>query len=80
MSTHGNLSSTSARALIALGHDPEATLEMSRKATPEKIDMRGRLGTLAKLTVHEPSNGSPRIVRWKPSPFNSISKDQNHDD
>jgi hypothetical protein len=48
---------------------------MSRKATPEKVDMRGRLGALVKLTVHEPSNGSPRIVRWKPSPFNSIYKD-----
>jgi hypothetical protein len=52
----------------------------ARKATAEKVDLRGRLGALAKLTVHEPPNGSPRIVRWKPSPFNSINQEATSDD
>lgn len=63
-----------ARAFMALGHDPEALVQMARKGTPERVDMSGRLGALARLTVHEPANGSPRIVRWRPSPFVSTSK------
>jgi hypothetical protein len=65
----------SARVLVHQRHDPDAILEMVRRATPERVDMCGRLGTLAKLTVLDPANGSPRIVAWKPSPFDSIRKD-----
>jgi hypothetical protein len=67
----------SARVLIDLGHDPNATLEMVRKETPDRVDMRGQLGALAKLIVSDPANGAPRIVAWKPSPFNAIRKETN---
>ena len=59
----------SARALIALGHDPEAAFEMVRVATPDRVDMRGRLGSVATLTVIEGPRDTPHFARWRPSPF-----------
>ena len=64
----------SARVLIDQGHDLEAMLEMTRTATPETVDMRCHLGAAAKLTVHEPPTGSPRIAEWKPSPFRETAQ------
>ena len=56
----------SARALLAEGCDPDAILAMSREETPGRIDMKGRLGPLAKLAVVEGVSSGPRLAKWMP--------------
>jgi hypothetical protein len=63
----------SARVLLDAGVDPRTVLAMARKATPDHVDMWGRLGTLAGLTVHESATDGPSFRRWQPSPLDKRS-------
>jgi hypothetical protein len=53
-----------ARALLARGVSPMATLRM-RHWGSATISMVGVIGALAKHTVVE-DDGAPRVVRWQP--------------
>jgi hypothetical protein len=57
-----------ARALLAEGADPDATLVMLHAGIES---LRGRIGYAARFTVSE-SAGSPRLVRWAPHPGRGI--------
>lgn len=58
---------TAARYLLAEGANPDAVIEMRHAARPDVIALSGRLGTVAKLDVHEGPNG-PRFHKWRPPP------------
>jgi hypothetical protein len=51
----------SARVLLARGFDPDTLLLMARVATPDRIDMRARLGRAAGLTVSNNSTRTPTL-------------------
>jgi hypothetical protein len=63
-----------ARALLAEGHDPDATLVMARMDTPSRVDMTARLGTASKMTVIEGSSTGPRLAKWTPCNHPSIHR------
>jgi hypothetical protein len=54
-----------ARALLARGASPMATLRMRHRGSAT-ISMTGLIGALAKLTVVEDDDSGPRVVRWQP--------------
>jgi hypothetical protein len=60
-----------ARYLIGEGANPDALIEMCHASKPDVVAMSGRIGTFAKLDVHETPNG-PRFRRWEPPPSASI--------
>jgi len=55
----------SARVLARRGLDPDTMLLMARTTTPDRIDMRCRLGRAASLTVSDSSTGTPTIRRHR---------------
>ena len=57
---------SAARALLAEGRDPDATVVMSRAATPDRVDISGRLGRAATMTVIEGRTSGPRFGKWTP--------------
>jgi hypothetical protein len=55
-----------ARALIAAGAHPDATLRMRHRGSTAQ-SMAGKVGAMAKRTVSDPDNGGgPKAVRYKP--------------
>lgn len=54
----------SARALLAIGFSPDDAIGMTRDGS--RIDMQGRLGTLAGLAVQEGNLSGPRLVPYRP--------------
>jgi hypothetical protein len=52
-----------ARALLAEGFPPGSVLGMKHQGEQD-IALRGKLGTVAKLTMKETPHG-PRAIRWK---------------
>jgi hypothetical protein len=58
----------SARVLLARGLDSDTLLLMARSTTPDRIDMRARLGRAADLTVQNSSTGTPSIRRHRETP------------
>jgi hypothetical protein len=54
-----------ARRAVAYEADPDEIIETWRDGKP---CMRGRVGTLARLTVSETDRGGPREIRWRPFP------------
>src|SRR5882724_8857109 len=58
---------SAARFLIGEGANPDAVIEMRHASKPGMIGMSGRIGTVAKIGVHEGPN-VPRFRRWTPPP------------
>ena len=56
-----------ARALIAMGTDPEIPLQM-RHENSQTISMRSTVGRAAKLMVQEDKNRGPTVRAWRPAP------------
>jgi hypothetical protein len=61
-----------ARALLAEGWPPGAVLAMRHRGEPD-FALRGKLGQVAKVTVENCTDGTPRLRRWKPSPYSAVS-------
>jgi hypothetical protein len=71
-----------ARALLAEGANPEATIVLKHAGSPTEC-LRARLGAAAKLTVEESNRGKPTFRRWKPrplSPEGELPVDQRDED
>lgn len=55
-----------ARELVAMGVDLDARLMVSRVATPDRVDMSGRLGAFAGRRPTEGQDQSVRFIPWVP--------------
>lgn len=62
---------SAARHLLGEGADPSSVIELRHAGNPDVIALSGRLGSVAKLDVHEGPNG-PRFRRWTPPPSASV--------
>jgi len=56
-----------ARALLAEGFAPGLTLGMRHEGADD-FSLRGRLGAVAKVTVADNGQGTPKLQRWTPPP------------
>ena len=59
---------SAARFLLSEGANPDAVIEMRHASTPGAVALSGRLGTAAKLEVHEGQTSGPRFCKWRPPP------------
>jgi hypothetical protein len=66
---------SAARVLRDRGADPGEVLEMVRRGS-DRVDMRGKIGEIAELTVSEPANGNkPVFVKYKKFPGREVEDD-----